>query len=128
MAKRIGDAGAEQLLQQTTLQEREILFPTDARSYDRARRRLVKAAKKRNIPIRQNYNRKAKQLVAQQSHYAHARQMKRAKKCTRNLRTFLGRVIRDIKRKNPEPDQELFQLLDISKRIHKQEQKDKSKI
>ena len=148
--KRIGEAGAEKLLQETikaglklkavkpfqlkrvnvdtTVQEKEVRFPTDARLYDRARQRLVGAAKKRDISLRQNYNRKSKQLLAQQSRYAHARQMKRAKKCTRSLRTYLGRVIRDIERKYPEPDQELIQLLDISKRIHKQQQKDKNKV
>jgi transposase, IS5 family len=148
--KRIGDAGAEQLLQETiktglklnavkafqlkrvnvdtTVQEKEVRFPTDARLYDRARQRLVAAAKKRDLLIRQNYNQKAKQLLAQQSRYSHARQIKRAKKCTRSLRTYLGRVIRDIERKYPEPDQELTRLLEISKRIHQQKRKDKDKV
>jgi IS5 family transposase len=146
--KRIGDAGAEQLLQETieaglklkalkafmlkrinvdtTVQEKEVRFPTDARLYDRARQRLVDAAKDRNIGIQQNYNRKAKQLLAQQSRYSHARQMKRAKKCTRKLRTYLGRVIRDIERKCLEPDSKLDQLLDISTRILKQQRHDKN--
>lgn len=148
--KRIGDAGAEQLLQETieaglklkavkafmlkrinvdtTVQEKEVRFPTDARLYDRARQRLVDAAKKRDINIRQNYNRKSKQLIAQQSRYAHARQMKRAKKCTRKLKTYLGRVIRDIGRKCSEPDRKLDRLLDISTRIFRQQRKDKNKV
>jgi IS5 family transposase len=147
--KRIGDAGAEQLLKQTieaglklkaikqfqlkrvnvdtTVQEKEIRFPTDARLYDRARQRLVKEAKKRNIGLRQNYNRKSKQLLAKQSRYAHARQMKRAKKCTRTLKTYLGRVIRDIERKYPEPDSSLSSLLDTGSRIYNQQRKDKNK-
>jgi len=148
--KRIGDAGAEQLLKETieaglklkavkpfmlkrvnvdtTVQEKEIRFPTDARLYDRARQRLVNAAKNRGIQLRQNYNRKSPQLLFQQSRYAHARQMKRAKKCTRKLRTYLGRVIRDIERKCPRPDEQLDQLLDISTRIFKQRRKDKNKV
>lgn len=148
--KRIGDAGAEQLLKETieaglklkaikafqlkrvnvdtTVQEKEVRFPTDARLYDRARQRLVDAAKKRGIGLRQNYNRKSKQILSQQSRYAHARQMKRAKKCTRTLRTYLGRVIRDIERKYPEPDIELGSLLEISTRIHRQQRKDKNKV
>jgi IS5 family transposase len=148
--KRIGDAGAEQLLKQTieaglklkaikqfqlkrvnvdtTVQEKEARFPTDARLYDRARERLVKAAKKRGIQLRQNYNRKSKHLLAQQSRYAHAKQMKRAKKCTRTLKTYLGRVIRDVERNCPEPDHELNSLLNISSRIHKQQHNDKNKI
>ena len=148
--KRIGESGAEELLKatidaglklkavkafqlkrvnvDTTVQEKEIRFPTDARLYNRARERLVKAASDRGIVLRQNYNRKAKQLLAQQSRYAHARQMRRATRCTRTLRTYLGRVIRDIERKHPNPDTELKELLDISKRIHKQKRHDKNKV
>jgi len=148
--KRVGASGAEELLKQTieaglklkavkrsqlkrvnvdtTVQEKEVRFPTDARLYDRSRQRLVDAAKKRKIHLRQNYNRLSKQLLAQQSRYSHAKQIKRAKKCTRKLRTYLGRVIRDIKRKCPEPDHELNQLLDISNRIHKQKRHDKNKV
>ncbi len=147
---RIGEAGAEALLKETiqaglklkavkptqlkrvnvdtTVQEKEIRFPTDARLYDRARQNLVKAAKARDIALRQNYNRKSKQLLAQQSRYAHARQMKRARKCTRTMKTYPGRVIRDIERKHPEPDQDLQSLLTVSKRIFNQKTKDKNKV
>ena len=148
--KRIGDAGAEQLLKQTieaglklkavkphqlkrvnvdtTVQEKDVRFPTDARLYDRARQRLVDEAKSRGIDLRQNYNRLSKQLLAQQSRYAHAKQIKRAKRCTRKLKTYLGRVIRDIERNCPEPDHSLDQLLDISTRIFRQKRNDKNKV
>ena len=112
----------------TTVQEKDIRFPTDARLYHRARQRLVDAAKQREIPLRQNYNRNAKHLLAQQSRHAHARQMKRAKRCTRTLKTYLGRVIRDIERKCPHPDKELQSLLDIAARIFHQQRQDKNKI
>jgi transposase, IS5 family len=148
--KRIGEAGAEELLKETisaglktkavktsqlkrvnvdtTVQEKEIRFPTDARLYDRARQRLVAAAKEREIPLRQNYNRNAKKLILKQSRYAHARQMKRAAKCTSKLKTYLGRVIRDIQRKQPLPDKKLSDLLDVATRIHQRTRKEKNKI
>jgi len=148
--KRVGEAGAEELLKEsiqaglkmdavktfqlkrvnvdTTVQEKDIRFPTDARLYDRARVRLVKAAKDRGIVLRQSYARKGKALVIMQGHYSHARQMKRAARCTRQLKTFLGRVIRDIERKDPNPDPELLSLLDIARRIHARQRKDKNKV
>lgn len=148
--KRIGEAGAEDLLKETieaglklkavkrtqlkrvnidtTVQEKDIRFPTDARLYDRARELLVKAAKQRNIPLRQNYNRLSKKLVLKQSRYAHAKQMKRARRSTRQLKTYLGRVIRDIQRKCPAPDLELSKLLETSNRIFTQQRKDKNKV
>ncbi|TKB06000.1 IS5 family transposase [Desulforhopalus sp. IMCC35007] len=147
---RIGEAGAEELLKQTieaglklkaikttqlkrvnvdtTVMEKDIRFPTDARLYDRARDRLVKEAKKRKINLRQNYNRLAKRLVLKQSRYAHARQMKRARNCTKKLKTYLGRVIRDIERKCSVIDGDLSALLATSKKIHKQQRHDKNKV
>jgi transposase, IS5 family len=112
----------------TTVQEKEIRFPTDSRLYDRARQRLVGEAKKRGIGLRQNYNRLSKQLLAQQSRYAHAKQTKRAKRCTRKLKTYLGRVIRDIERNYTQPDKQLDQLLDIGIRIYRQKRNDKNKV
>jgi len=148
--KRIGEAGAEELLKETiqaglktkavkphqlkrinvdtTVQEKEVRFPTDARLYDRARQRLVNSAKKRGINLRQNYNRKSKHLLCQQSRYAHAKQMKRAQRCTRKLKTYLGRVIRDIERAWPHPDDELKSLLETGARIFQQQRHDKNKI
>lgn len=148
--KRVGESGAETLLKETiqaglklkavkgtqlkrinvdtTVQEKAIRFPTDARLYDRSRERLVKAAKERGIPLRQNYNRKSKALLLKQGRYSHARQPQRAAKCTRQLRTLLGRVIRDIGRRCPEPDEELQTLLLVSEKIYRQKRKDKNKV
>ena len=148
--KRIGEAGAEEFLKETikaglklkavksfqlkrvnidtTVQEKEIRFPTDALLYDRSRQRLVDFAKERGIKLRQNYNRKSKQMLYWQSRYSHARQMKRAKACTRKLRNYLGRVLRDIERNCPDPDRQLQSLMDIGTRIYHQKQKDKNKL
>ena len=147
---RIGEAGAEELLKETisaglklkavkssqlkrvnidtTVQEKDIRFPTDARLYDRARQRLVDAAGGRGIELRQIYNRNARKLVCKQSRYAHARQMKRAKSCARKLKTYLGRVIRDIERKCSAPDAELQSLIEVGSRIFHQKRHDKNKI
>ena len=83
----------------TTVQEKAIAFPTDARLYHKMRLALVRRARSLGIRLRQNYRFKGKQLLAKQGRYAHARQMKRAAKMTRGLKTILGRVLRDIERK-----------------------------
>lgn len=148
--KRIGEAGAEELLKETleaglrlkavktsqlkrinvdtTVQEKDIRFPTDARLYDRARQRLVTEAKRNGIILRQNYNRNSRELVCQQSRYAHARQMKRAQGCTRKLKTYLGRVIRDIQRKCSCPDESLASTLEVAQQIFTQKRSDKNKV
>ncbi len=63
------------------------------------RQELVKEAKDSGIKLRQSYTRKSKYSLLMQSRYSHARQMKRAKKEQKKLKTYLGRVTRDVERK-----------------------------
>lgn len=113
----------------TTVQEKAISFPTDARLYHKARGALVRAAKRMGIPLRQSYERVSKLALAKSGRYAHARQMKRAKREQRRLRTYLGRVIRDIERKLPEEHTaKMNPLLDIAKRILTQQRHDRGKV
>jgi IS5 family transposase len=118
----------EQVNVDTTVQEKAVAFPTDARLYHKARRALVRAAKEWNIDLRQNYERVGKGALIMQGRYAHARQLKRAKQQTRRLRIFLGRVMRDIRRKCQAPDESLSRLLTISERIFSQTRKDPHKV
>lgn len=148
--QRLGEAGAEAMLKETiqtglrmkvitpaqlkrvnvdtTVQTKAVRYPTDARLYNRARERLVKEARKGGIPIKQSYERVGPRLLMQQSRYAHARQMKRARACTRKLRTNLGRVIREILRQQPQPVGGLQRLLATAQRIHAQQPTDKNKV
>lgn len=111
-----------------TVQEKAIAFPTDARLYHKMREALVRAAKVREIPLRQSYVRVSKKQLMQQGRYSHARQYKRARKATRRLKTMLGCVYRDILRKNNEPDEELQTLLSKAERLLKQKKDDKNKL
>jgi IS5 family transposase len=112
----------------TTVQEKAIAFPTDARLYHKARRALVRAAQAADIPLRQTYVRLGKQALARQGRYAQARQMKRARRETKRLRQYLGRVIRDIRRKCPQPKPALKLLLERSERIFRQQRHDSPKL
>jgi len=58
----------------TTVQEKNIRFPTDARLYDRLRERLVKEAKRMGVDLRQSYEMVAKKALHKQSSYARANQ------------------------------------------------------
>jgi transposase, IS5 family len=152
--KRIGVAGAEKLLEETietakregglktvevkrvnvdtTVQEKAIAYPTDARLYEKARRRLVKEAKQEGIVLRQSYARLGPRALRMQGQYAHARQVKRARKETKKLKVMLGRVIRDIRRKPEESGKKLSEKLQESLRIaeliNQQQKDDKGKI
>jgi transposase, IS5 family len=83
----------------TTVQPKNVMFPTDARLLNRARETLVRLAKGAGIKLRQSYGRVGKFALIKHQRYAHAKQFKRANRALRKLRTYLGRVIRDIARK-----------------------------
>jgi len=83
----------------TTVQPKNVMFPTDARLLNRARETLVRLSKKHGVPLRQSYARVGKFALIAHQRYAHAKQFKRANKALRKLKTYLGRVIRDIDRK-----------------------------
>ncbi len=83
----------------TTVQPKAVAYPTDARLMNRARERLVALAKRNGVSLRQSYARVGKLALIKQQRYAHAKQFKRANRALRSLKTYLGRVIRDIARK-----------------------------
>jgi IS5 family transposase len=83
----------------TTVQPKAVAFPTDARLMHRARERLVRLVKKTGVDLRQSYERMGKRALIAHQRYAHAKQFKRANRALKTLRTYLGRVIRDIGRK-----------------------------
>jgi IS5 family transposase len=82
----------------TTVQEKAVAFPTDAKLAHRARERLVRLAKRHGVRLRQSYARVGKFALIKQQRYAHTRQFKRARRSLRTLKTYLGRVMRDIER------------------------------
>jgi transposase, IS5 family len=82
----------------TTVQPKNVMFPTDAKLLHRAREKLVALAKKVGLDLRQSYTRVGKFALIKHQRYAHAKQFKRAGKALRKLKTYLGRTIRDIGR------------------------------
>ncbi|HUF80385.1 MAG TPA: IS5 family transposase, partial [Burkholderiales bacterium] len=83
----------------TTVQPKNVTHPTDARLMLTAIRKLGEQAKAAGVPLRQSYARVAKRAALMTGRYAHARQFKRMNRELRFLRTRLGRLIRDIRRK-----------------------------
>ncbi len=148
--KRIKSKGMEALLQQTlavgldagavkptslkrvsvppTVQPKAIAHPTDARLLNRGRERLVRLAGKQGVTLRQSYRRKGPQAVLKAGRYAHARQTQRMRKQIKRLRTYLGRVIRDIERKVEKPPEALRHELHLAKRLLKQRRSDSNKL
>ena len=151
---RLGKSGSEKLLIETikagiksktvkrsslkrvtvdsTVQEKNITFPTDSKLLNKARENLVKLVVKFGLKLRQNYNRVGPYYVLMASRYAHAKQFKRMKGMNKKLKSRLGRVVRDIERQLDNYSfevKEAFELgLSQAKQLMSQEQDSKNKL
>lgn len=74
----------EQLNVDTTVQEKAISFPTDSKLHDKMLKELVDRTQQRGIPLRQSYKFVSKKALSKQAGYTEAKQMKRARKMTKN--------------------------------------------
>ena len=116
----------ERVVVDTTMRAKAIAHPTDARLIHRAIEKLVDLAKCEGVKLRQSYLRLAKRAAIMVGRYTHAHQFKRARRELKFLRTRLGRVIRDIRRKiegDPALEDRFSPLLDLALRVRHQEQR-----
>jgi len=119
----------EKVIVDTTVMEANIAYPTDAQLLHKAREKLVILAKKEGILLRQSYSHVGKKLLHKISGYGRAKQFKRLGKGVKKLKTYLGRVVRDIERKmRPEQSPVFADLLALSRRLLVQEKRSKEKV
>ena len=114
----------ERVVVDTTVQPKAIAHPTDARLCHRALEKLVDLAKRYGVPLRQSYRRVTKRAAIMVGRYSHAHQFKRARRELKFLRTRLGRVIRDIRRKiadKPMLQERFADLLALAVRVRFQD-------
>ena len=115
----------------TTVQEKAITYPTDAKLYHRMREKLVKLAARWEIPLRQSYRRVSKNALVDCGRFFHARQAKKAKRQIRKLKTYLRRVRNDIARKiagRATLEREFAAYLSLADRLLTQKKDDKKKL
>ena len=116
----------ERVTVDTTVQPKAITFPTDAKLLHAAIKGLNRLARKYGVRLRQSYLRVAKQAAMMAGRYAHAKQFKRHQRQLRLLRTRLGRLIRDIRRKiagNADLEAEFIWPLSRADQIRSQQQR-----
>ncbi len=126
--KIIPDAELSRVVADTTVQEKAITYPTDAKLYHKARQKLVVECRKLGIKLRQTYVRSSPKIMLQHARLRHQKKTKLAKRAIKKLKTFLGRVIRDIRRQLPDPPPEMSRLLAQAESILNRHPKQKDKI
>ena len=110
----------------TTVQDKAVTFPTDGKLLNRSRVRLVKMCQRYEGKWRQSYARKGPQARLRANRVAHARQLRRMNRQIKSLRTYLGRVVRDMERKtagSKDREQAFADELAMARRVRAPEQK-----
>ena len=126
--KQLPKRDLQQVTIDTTVQEKNITYPTDSKLLYTALCKLVQAAKQHGIPLRQSYLRVGKRAAVKVGRYAHAKQFKRMQRSLRKLRTYVGRLIRDIRRKAGTISDDLAAVLELAERIRSQQPRDSKKL
>lgn len=126
--KQLSPRDLRQVNVDTTVQEKNVTYPTDSKLLYKALVKLVAAAKSRGIWLRQSYIRVGKKAAVMAGRYAHAKQYRRMRRQLRKLRTYVGRLIRDIQRNAGELDDQLAALLSRAERIRQQQPHDSHKL
>ena len=128
----VGDI--ERIIVDTTVQEKAVAFPTDARLLEVARHKLVKSAKAMGIELKQTFAKEGKELRRKAGGYAHAKQGRRLRRTVKRQRTIVGKLIREIERKlahstaSAQALQGMRVLLERTTRIVRQRPKDHDKL
>lgn len=133
--KAVRPAEFERIIVDTTVQEKAIAHPVDSRLLDLARAKVVQAARRAGITLKQTFSKEGKALRRKAGGYAHARQFKRLRRTVKRQRTILGIVLREVQRKLPTATSlcaaalsRLNTLLERAERIRTQQPKDKDKL
>jgi IS5 family transposase len=116
--KRIGEKGIELILRESirvnddksddehhgtpfidsTVQEKNVTYPTDAKLHKKIVGKVLKLVKELNLPIRQSYTFVLKGIYRDQRFRNHPKNRKKALKADKRLRTIAGRLVRELKR------------------------------
>lgn len=140
---RIGEEGVEKIFQHTinlhgkdghdpnvsidtTAQEKNITYPTDAKLQKKIIDKCVKKAKEDGIKLRRTYTRTTKQLVRDSYNGNHPKRRKKSNAAKRKLKTIAGRLVRELERKLADDSFEME--LEIFNKVLSQEKNSKNKI
>lgn len=141
---RIGEKGCELILKEsiringkdaqegnisadTTVQEKNITFPTDAKLHRKIIQKCKKIALEEKIELRQTYTRTLKKLGIDQRFRNHPKTKKKAYKADRKVKTIAGRLVRELERKLGS-ESSYFADLELFKRVLLQTRKSSNKI
>ena len=145
--KRIGEKGMELILSESirvnddksdddhhatafidsTVQEKNVTYPTDAKLHKKIIGKVLKIVKELNLPMQQSYTFVLKGIYRDQRFRNHPKNRRKAIKADKRLRTIAGRLVRELER-NLGQNRQHDELLSIFKKILLQRRNSSHKI
>ena len=145
--KRIGEKGMELIFQESirvnnkdnsddhhdtafidsTVQEKNVTYPTDAKLHKKIVKHVLKIVREYNLPLRQSYRFVLKGIYRDQRFRNHPKNHQKALKADRKLRTIAGRLVRELER-NLGNIHDYDKLIETFKTILSQKRKSPNKI
>lgn len=123
------NAEEKDVLIDTTVQEKNITYPTDGKLAIKMIHHLQKIAKKEKLQLRRTYFKEIKGHRLNLRFFKHPKKIKKAKASIKRLRTIVGILLRDISRnlvdERVKNYQETFELFE---KVRNQQIKDKNKV
>lgn len=121
------DANDDNVNVDTTVQEKNITFPTDSKLHKKIIKRCQKIAKEQQLPVGQTYTRTLKKLAVDQRFRNHPKNKAKARKADKKVKTIAGRLVRELER-NLAPNSTYQIDLELYKQVLAQKRGSKNKI
>lgn len=121
------DAKEDKIKVDTTVQEKNITFPTDTKLHKKIIAKCQTISEKEELPVRQSYTRTLKKLGIDQRFRNHPKNNGKARKADKKVKTIAGRLVRETERNLP--PQSVYQNdLNLFRKVLSQKRTDKNKI
>lgn len=121
------DGNEDKVIVDTTVQEKNITFPTDAKLHKKIITKCKSIAQKEGVAVRQSYTQVLKKLSVDQRFRNHPKNKNKARKADKKIKTIGGRLVRELER-NLVPDSIYQSDLELFKKILAQKRNDKNKV
>jgi len=123
------DAQEKQVIIDTTVQEKNVTYPTDGKLAIKMIHHLHRIAKEEEIQLRRTYVKEIKGHRISLRFFRHPKKIKKARAAMKRLKTITRILIRDISRNLSEEQLNKYQeTFDLFLKVSDQKQKDSNKI
>ena len=123
------DAEEKQVIIDTTVQEKNVTYPTDGKLAIKMIHQLLRIAKEEQIQLRRTYMKEIKGHRISLRFFRHPKKIKKARAAMKRLKTITRILIRDISRKlNDKKLKQHQETFDLFLKVSDQKQKDSNKI